>query len=279
MSISSDDIVFFYSGGSTNSNPDLSLGGGKSSFDIPVGLNNLYDNISVDEANLGATDYRCFYVENVNSTDDFLNTSVEIGVQIAEGATAGFGTHIATDLQRITITADAAFTGGTYTVRFRSIYNPLDDTELEVPWDQMASSLETQMNAISELSGVSVAPVVPSYAGNVQYVIDVSFLGNDINRYQNILEIVDFSTLTGATLISSAITKLVDGGPMNYTAQAIASEDTAPIGISFGSISISTGDMHPNDFMPIWIERVTPFGTTPISGDGVGIKINGVVFP
>ena len=278
MAISNDDIMFVYSGGSSNSNPDLSLGGAMSGSDIPNGLNNLYDNVSGNEASLGASDYRCFYVQNVNSTDTFSNTSVEIGVQIAGGATAGFGTHIATDLQRITIVADAAFTGGSYTVRFRSIYNAATTYDIVVPYNDMANSLASQMNStIPELSGVSAGVTPSSGSGWYQYVIDVSFLGDDINRYQNILESVDFSTLTGANLTSSAITKLADGGPMNYTAPAIASETTAPSGISFGSSSISTGDMRPNDFMPVWLERVTPIGTDPISNDGVSIKINGAV--
>lgn len=65
--IQSDDIKFYYSGGSSNSDGDDSIGGVKSSEEIPDGeLHNLFDKIDAEEAEADYTDYRGIYVANEN---------------------------------------------------------------------------------------------------------------------------------------------------------------------------------------------------------------------
>lgn len=63
------DIGFFLSGGTSNTNPLLSIGGGKSNTSIVSGSKNaLMPNISPPEALSGVTRYRCFYIQNLNAT-------------------------------------------------------------------------------------------------------------------------------------------------------------------------------------------------------------------
>ena len=66
MSISSSDIQKLLSGGASNANPILSLGGVKSS--VAVTGASIFDNISVVELAAGSVEYRGFYVQNVHAT-------------------------------------------------------------------------------------------------------------------------------------------------------------------------------------------------------------------
>ena len=101
------DISFVYSGGYTNTDPNLSLGGASSIHPIPGGINNLFNNIP-DTGDFsratGMTDYRCFYAVNNNATDSFYQVAVTIVDQISGGATATIGNIQATDIQNVTIT-------------------------------------------------------------------------------------------------------------------------------------------------------------------------------
>lgn len=52
-------LVFRLTGGASNSDPDASLGGVMSNTEISgTALNNLFDDVSPDEATSGSTEYR-----------------------------------------------------------------------------------------------------------------------------------------------------------------------------------------------------------------------------
>lgn len=65
MPIVTGDIKVYLSGGASNTDPNLSLGGAISSTEAP---SNLLDNVSSAEASAGHTDYRCFYIKNTHGT-------------------------------------------------------------------------------------------------------------------------------------------------------------------------------------------------------------------
>lgn len=65
MPIISTDIKYRLSGGGSNTDPALSLGGAKSSTDMPSGL---LDTVTSGEAASGDTEYRAFYVHNAHAT-------------------------------------------------------------------------------------------------------------------------------------------------------------------------------------------------------------------
>ena len=61
MAIVATDIVYRLSGGASNTDPLLSLGGVKSSSVLTSAL---FDTVTSAQAAAGQTDYRCFYVHN-----------------------------------------------------------------------------------------------------------------------------------------------------------------------------------------------------------------------
>jgi hypothetical protein len=66
MVVLPNDIRFFYSGGTDNQNPLASLGGQISVTQIiNESQENVFNNVTLIEADNGLTDYRCFYVKNV----------------------------------------------------------------------------------------------------------------------------------------------------------------------------------------------------------------------
>lgn len=76
------DLVAYLSGGSSNTDPNLSLGDEISSTGVSLTpLNNLFDNVSSAERASGTVEYRCFYVKNEHSTEELQNTSVFISKQ------------------------------------------------------------------------------------------------------------------------------------------------------------------------------------------------------
>ena len=72
MAITTAEIEFRLSGGAANVNPNAALGGAMSTVAGGVitsgALNNLFDNVSGDEALAGDIEYRAFYVQQRNAT-------------------------------------------------------------------------------------------------------------------------------------------------------------------------------------------------------------------
>lgn len=60
--IASSNLVWYLSGGGTNTNPAASLGGAISSVTVTAGT--IFDNVSGDEALAGDMEYRCVYIKN-----------------------------------------------------------------------------------------------------------------------------------------------------------------------------------------------------------------------
>jgi len=79
LPITSSDIKWYLSGGQDNDDPNQSLGGQISNTEIQDGqLNNLWDDVSGEEAENGDTEYRCIYVKNTHSSLTLKNAVVWI---------------------------------------------------------------------------------------------------------------------------------------------------------------------------------------------------------
>lgn len=79
MSIVAGDIKFYLSGGASNTNPNLSLGGTISTTQIVDNtLDNLFPDVTGDEHSAGYTSYRAFYIENTNATTTGYNVKIWI---------------------------------------------------------------------------------------------------------------------------------------------------------------------------------------------------------
>jgi hypothetical protein len=93
MPIVNTDIKYRLSGGASNTDPDLSLGGVKStSTEVST---DLYDDVSSGEASAGSTEYRCVYVHNSHASLTMENTKIWIQTNTPSADTAvtiGLGT-------------------------------------------------------------------------------------------------------------------------------------------------------------------------------------------
>lgn len=78
MPIISTDIQYRLSGGAANSDPNVALGGAKSSTSVGAGLHNLFDIVSSAESSSGDTEYRCVYVHNNHGTLTMQNSVIWI---------------------------------------------------------------------------------------------------------------------------------------------------------------------------------------------------------
>ena len=79
MAITSSDLEFYLSGGSSNSNPNAALGGAISSSAITnASDNNLFDDVTGDEADSGDTEYRCIYLKNNHGSITLQNSKIWI---------------------------------------------------------------------------------------------------------------------------------------------------------------------------------------------------------
>jgi hypothetical protein len=72
MAIKPEEIQYLLSGGPTNANPLLSLGGAKSTTPVT----GLFSDITAAEAAVGISKYRCVYVQNDSAEDLTLEAAV-----------------------------------------------------------------------------------------------------------------------------------------------------------------------------------------------------------
>lgn len=72
--IEESDILFKLSGGAANADPNLSLGGARSTVSlVDDTANNIWDNVSTTERTSGRTEYRCWYLLNNHSSKPLVN--------------------------------------------------------------------------------------------------------------------------------------------------------------------------------------------------------------
>jgi hypothetical protein len=257
--IAINDIGVVYSGGSTNTNPDLSLGGNPSGYPVLGYMNNLFANISETERANGKVDYRCVYIVNNNSTDAFYDVVATVSYQIPGGSDARIGVQKLTDTQTVTITPPGP---GSYQLSY------LGTTLINVP-DQTAASLQLALNA-----AISTGAVVTSDISG--YILTIKFLGADNTRYFSLLSSNTIGVTTG---------KVQNGGPINRIADPIPNEITPPGGITFGyntssdtSVSATIVELRHGEFFPLWVQRSTPAGITQQDDDGFTLRLTGNLF-
>ena len=77
MAVANTEIKIYLSGGGSNTDPNLSLGGAISTTEWG---SNIFDNVDSTEASTGDNEYRCVYVKNTNATDTLYDAIVWISV-------------------------------------------------------------------------------------------------------------------------------------------------------------------------------------------------------
>jgi hypothetical protein len=126
MPIVDSEIQFRLSGGASNSDPNASIGGAKSSN---VQGTNLFDQVESAEAAAGRVEYRCIYIHNANGTLTMQNSKIWI-----EANTPSPGTQI-------DVGVGAAAVGGTETAVANETTAPSGVTFASAPNEGAALAL------------------------------------------------------------------------------------------------------------------------------------------
>lgn len=278
MTISSNDIKLFFSGGLTNNDPDLCLGGEMSTTFFTT--DRLFDYVSGDQTSSGYTDYRCVYYHNLSNTDTLYNAKVFISNEVVGGSDVLIGLEINNDRQDVYITNATSVASGTFTLMF---YDYITDSDIQFTVTQnaniniWASNFQTSIRSITGLEDVIVSG---SYIGSTAY-FQVSFNGTAAYRYFETMQFVNFSQSFIDVNANLTVQKIIDGGPKLKTALEIGNETTSPTNVVFQSTSLTSpifvGDLRPNEYFAIWIKRVVASNTSPQENDGFTIKLKGEI--
>lgn len=264
--ISSDDIEFLLSGGSNNSDPNKSIGGEISSFPVLGSLNNLFPDITSEEAASGKVDYRCFYVKNSSSAGFLYDASMIITSQSSGGAYANLGLARSTDVQRIDVTGTSI--SGTMVLR-------LGETPISMNWGSSPFGFAASLRNALSYVGVN-AQVDYSVAGNKTSFV-VTFSGDSNYKSWPTLQVQE-NNLTGTDTPVVSIVKVTQGQPINSSAPLLTTDSMAPATVTFQNGTIPIGNLAPGTFAPIWVRRTTPANTEFSQNDGFTIKISGKPF-
>jgi hypothetical protein len=259
------DLIMVYSGGTTNTDPNQSLGGLPSSYPITGVLNNLFSNISESESSEGKIDYRCFYIFNNNSSSSLYNVRLYVSFQNSDGAFVEIGIKKNFEVQRITL-SNGIVTGG----RIAFTYN---SETVYADWDsdmgQWAVNIQNALNNIFEDTEVTVGGI------DGARTFDIKIMGTDNYRFH------DFITINVEELLPSTITSIVSrvvaGAPINYVHDELDSELTVPNGVTFVTTDINNplliGTLNKEEGFPLWIKRTCPSNSEAVQSDGFKLKI------
>lgn len=272
MVTTSSQISVVLSGGSSNSNPNLALGGSPSNAPININnpLNNLFDDISPSEAEVGLEDYRCFYVFN-DSDDPVYNFRLWMTADVEDGSTITLGIQNSDEIQRYAITGVP--TGGTFTLTYLGkSFTSNYDSDLGA-W---ATAIEVGLNALQDNDGnpLLTGVIVAAQTTSTGIIFDITFADYDGQRIHDTL-IAD-SSLEPET-VSATLTVLQNGAPINTIASALEAETTTPSGVTFFTPSeiepISVPRLESGEGFPIWVRRRASPGVTAVANDGFSLRI------
>ena len=274
-----NDISFVLSGGSTNINPNASIGGEPSSSPIVDNMiNNLYDDVSSDQSRDGMIDYRCFYVFNDGPTPIY-NIRVWVVSQSETGANVELGVESRDELQRVTIDS-VAVESGTFTMSYgghsfvvtKTVpgYDPL--LALQEWVNSFRSGLLNLRDEGKQL--LYEVQVFGQYAsGNT--IFDINFLGRDGKREHPQLMLESNNLVPSANI---EITTLQNGFPINTIASEIGVESNPPGGITFytpnETYPITVPYMKQEDGFPIWVKRTVFQNTEAVEQDGFVLRFS-----
>ena len=264
--IGTANIEFLLSGGTNNSDSKKSTGGGPSSFPILGSMNNLFPDITSEEASSGKVDYRCFYVKNSDSFVTLYDTEVLVSAQSSGGSYVELGVAKSTDVQRIDVTGTSI--SGTAVFR-------LGNSPISVNWGASPFGFEASLRNALLYPGFA-AEVSHSVSGNTASFI-VTFSGSNNNKSWPTLQVQE-NNLTGTDAPIITIRKISDGRPINSSAPSIVTDRVPPSGVNFQSGSILVGRIGPGDFAPVWARRTTPANTQFSLNDGLTVKVSGKPF-
>jgi len=281
MLTAASDIAFVLSGGTSNINPNKSIGGEPSSSPIASGvLNNLFDDITSSQAVSGSEDYRCIYVFNDGETTVW-DMKLWVDSLTEGGAQIELGIESVNEIQRITVIGS---TGGTLTLQYKNRQFTSNYNSNTAVW---AIQTQTALRnlTVSDTSDEKMFKQVSILAQNVgsnTIIFDIRWSGKDGKRnFDRIGPVLSGSVDVGNLLeppgASAVVTVIQQGSPINSIANEINVETIPPGGVGFfasNEISpIVIPRLDPSDGFPLWIKRVVPANTSAVSADNFTLRM------
>lgn len=269
MAIQSTDVTFTLSGGSSNSDPDASLGGESSV--IPISGQRLFSDVTPEESTAGLIDYRCFYLHNENVSDSLHEASLAIIYTAPGPVVVQLGFYSSRERQVLTVLNSSSITSGSLELTYT---DATGDHDFTVNWNSdssiWAAAIQAGLNAISGLEDV----IVTDYAASSNITFEIEFFGTSDLRFHDLLA-VKTNSLSPTT--SVGISRAVAGGPINSESDEIDVSTTIPNGIVFidDSEFFDIGELKSLDSVPIWVKRTVPEGTEASESDGFTFRLSG----
>lgn len=259
-----EDISTTFSGGSSNFNPEESLGGDPSVHPA----NRLFNDIDKNQAITGKTDYRCVYLNNDNATQDLQDAILSIVYTQDGDSIVELGVSFANDIQSITVTNTDLIVSG----YMELIYTDDEEHSVLANWDasldNWTDNIQNALRTIENLEDVTVA----SSEDGTTVIFEITFGGSAGNRNHQILQIENNLLPSG---VNTAIAKITNGSPINNSTDEIDVETTPPFNLTFTPNSIEIGNFRPNDTLPIWIKRTVPANSSVAENDGFTLRVQG----
>ena len=276
MTTQASDISVVFSGGSSNIDPNASLGGDPSNTPVVSNvINNLFADVTPAQSAAGREDYRCIYFFNDGDTQIW-NCNLWIAGDVTGGATPEIGIASTNEVQRITITGGPV-TGGSFTLgygsnEFVSNFN----ADLGV-W---ATALQTSILLMINLDGSRTfhdVAVTAQAAGSTTVIFNIAFSVVDGLRSNNPFVVVN-NLLTPLHGIDITITTTQDGAPINTISGEINLDTTPPGGVLFElateATPINIPRLEPNEGFPLWIKRTVIAGAEALADDGFTLEFS-----
>lgn len=263
------DITYNLSGGANNTDPNMSLGDEISNH--PIILEKLFKNISPNERIEGKTDYRCFYIKNNSLTATLFQVQLYVYYKVPNDIEIFLGFDTKNERQIITIANNSPVLSGFITIEYMDMFDNVHS--VSAYWNSsssiFANNIKSVLNTISGLEDVAVNTI------NTQ-TFEINFLGKSARRYYKQLNVQsNLLSMTGP--VNVIVNKSVSGGPINTTTDSIDVETTTPFNIFFKDYSPSyqIGNLLPQEYLPVWIKRVSPPNATATEIDGLTIRLIG----
>lgn len=267
--ITADKIEFLLSGGSSNSDPRLSVGGPISATPVGRGPNALFPDLSDSELSSGKLEHRCVYVVNASEDATLWGASVFLSSGVPG---VSIGVARATESQVVTVDGP---------VFFGDVLFDLDGNEVAAEWGGSAEEFAASLKASLLSIGLSGVDVYNTYVGSSKK-FTVAFGGPQDNRVQPLLSVSE-NNLQGVGTPGVSVARQTGGSPINSPAPLLATPEVPPAGVEFPASSPSSrilvGTLAPGDRMPVWVRRNTPAGSAARQGNEIVIGVSGTQEP
>lgn len=255
------DTVLLLSGGSSNGDPLLSLGGEVSITEVG---SDLFDDFLPEESATGLEDYRCIYVFNT-LPNSLKGIRLWLESSPVSSAAVILGVEESDDIQEINF---SFFSGiGTMTLDFGGEDVIVTaDSDLDI----FALNFQTSLRDNTYLTDVIVDAQMVGTTVNFK----VTFAGSDGKRKQPIFALVD-NSLGGSPTIS--INQISVGSPINATAETIGTDISVPSNPEFREttevLPIIIPNLFANEGFPLWIKRTIETNPPATRDDGFFLQI------